>query len=362
MSIENTDFREEALDLSNPYDVKMVKAFLTPFGFDYNAEEVDYTMIMYNLNDQIIGTGSYQKRTLKYVVVAPEFKGTTAFAQIVTHLMDRVLKLHKHIFVFTRPQTAVLFEGLGFNRIADAKPLFSSLEFGFETINTYVNYLKQCKRDNATGKSIASIVVNCNPFTNGHKFLIEKAAAENDLVYLFVVEEEKSLFPFHLRWKLIQQGTAHLKNVVMVKGGDYVVSGNIFPSYFLKNEKATDIAEKQAELDVTIFAKYFVPVLGINRRYVGTEIYCQTTAAYNRAMKKILPQKGVEVVEISRKAIGKDDKGDPNFISASKVRKAIQNDKLEFILEFLPEPTKEFLLSKESEPIRNRIKVSNSRH
>ncbi|MFA8450554.1 MAG: [citrate (pro-3S)-lyase] ligase [Bacteroidales bacterium] len=361
MSIENTDFREEALDLENPYDVKMIKGFLEPFGFEYNPNEVDYTMIMYNLNDQIIGTGSFKKRTLKYVIVAPNFKGTTAFAQIVTHLMDIVLQKHKHIFVFTRPETSVLFEGLGFNKIADAPPLFSSLEFGFDSVKTYVNYLKAEKLD-LPAKEIASIVVNCNPFTNGHKFLIEKAASENDIVYLFVVEEEKSLFPFQLRWNLIKKGTAHLKNVKMIRGGDYIVSGNIFPSYFLKKENRSDILEKQAELDVNIFAKYFVPILGINRRYVGTEVYCQTTAAYNKAMKKILPHAGVEVVEINRKAIGKDDKGDPNFISASKVRKAIQNDKLEVILEFLPEPTREFLLSNESLDIREKIKISDSRH
>ncbi|MFA8301149.1 MAG: [citrate (pro-3S)-lyase] ligase [Hyphomicrobiales bacterium] len=360
MSIENTDFREEALDLDNPYDVKMVKEFLAQREFDYVPSDVDYTMIIYNLNDKIIGTGSFKKQTLKYVVVAEKFKGTTAFAQIVTHLMDIVLREYKHIFVFTRPETSILFESLGFNHIATAEPLFTALEFGYESIKTYCNYLSKLKQNNVN--EVASIVVNCNPFTNGHKFLIEKAASENEIVYLFLVEEDKSIFPFHLRWNLVKEGIKHLNNVIMIKGGDYVVSGNIFPSYFLKKESADEILIKQAELDITIFAKYLVPILEIKRRYVGTEVYCKTTAAYNKAMKKILPHAGVEVIEINRKAIGKDEEGSPNFISASKVRKAIQDEKLEYILEFLPEPTKNYLMSDESNPIKEKIKISNSRH
>ena len=102
---------------------------------------------------------------------------------------------------------------------------------------------------------------------------IEKAAAENELVYLFVVEEDLSAFPFLVRWDLIEKGISHLKNVRMVRGGMYIVSGSIFPAYFLKNETISDVMQKQAELDVRIFANYVVPVLGIKKRYVGTEKY-----------------------------------------------------------------------------------------
>ena len=37
--------------------------------------------------------------------------------------------------------------------------------------------------------------MNCNPFTLGHKYIVEKAARENDNVIIFVVEEDKSSFP-----------------------------------------------------------------------------------------------------------------------------------------------------------------------
>jgi len=358
---EDTDFRQEQLDVENPFDVKLVSEFLKKLGFDYQPSEVECTMILYNLNHQIIGTGSFKQRTLKYVAVAPEFRETTAFAQIVTYLTDKILETQKHCFVFTKPETAKLFMGLGFTKIADAEPLFCVLEFGYKTIVDYQKYLAENKVDTKTDK-IAAIVVNCNPITKGHLYLIEKAAAENEIVYLFVVKEDMSAFPFKLRWRLIEESISHLKNVKMLSSGQYIVSGSIFPNYFLKNESWNHVSQKQAEVDVKVFAQYIVPVLGIKKRYVGTENYCQTTAAYNRAMHLFLPQSGVDVVEITRKAVGTLIDDEPNFISASKVRAAIKNDKMDEIIDFLPEPVKKYLLSTESEKIRLKIKESTGRH
>lgn len=356
MTSENTDYRYEAIDFDNPYDVKLVSDFLASLGFEYDVNEVQYTILFYNLNDQLIGTGSCRNRILKYVAVSPQFRETTAFADIVTHLTDRVLQKEKQVFVFTKPENTILFEGIGFTKIAAAEPLFSVLEFGYKSIRDYKAYLRTVKKETKTS-NIAAMVVNCNPFSNGHKFLIEKAASENELLYLFVVETERSAFPFEIRWKLIEKGVAHLDNVVMVKGGQYIVSGATFPAYFLKRESPDEIAIKQAELDVTTFADHFVPILGIKKRYIGTEFYCKTTEAYNKAMKKILPRVGVEVHEIERKSTSHNE-----IISASKIREAIKDNNIDSVEEFLPESTYQFLCSEEFAPIREKICASNSRH
>jgi [citrate (pro-3S)-lyase] ligase len=346
MTFEDTDFRQETIDLENPFDIKLVKDFLAGLDFNFNPGEVESTMILYNLKGELVGTGSHLGRILKYIAVASKFRDSTAFALIVTYLTEKLLKIYKHTFVFTRPENAIRFSGLGYNEIATAAPLFTVLEFGFESIFTYQDYLKTLIKDTQS-ENIAAIVVNCNPFTNGHKFLIEKASAENEVVYLFVVEEEKSVFPFAIRWNLIQEGIRHLSNVVMVRGGMYVVSGAIFPSYFLKCEEISDVMQKQAELDVTVFLKYIVPVLKIKRRYVGTELFCKTTEAYNKAMKAILPFAGVEVIEVERKkAISGSTSQD--YISASAIRKAIKEDRLNDVLDFLPDSTREFLFSGDS--------------
>jgi len=359
MNFEDTDFRQELLDLENPLDLKLLNTFLTSLDFDYIKEEVDITMIIYNLNNEIIGTGSLKGNTLKYVVIAPAFRETTAFPLIVTYLADKALENHKQCFVYTKPETAKLFQALGYSLIATAEPLFAVLEFGYKTIKDYQQYLEQNKIETLTN-NIAAIVVNCNPFTIGHRYLIEKASQENELVYLFVVSENLSAFPFEIRWKLIEEGISHLKNVKMLATGPYIVSGAIFPNYFLKNESWNLVSQKQAEIDVKIFANYIVPILTIKKRYIGTEKYCQTTAAYNTAMLNILPEHGIKVIEYERISAEINSKND--FVSASKVREAIKQHKLKEVLNLLPKCTKEFLLSKKSEEIRLKIINSKARH
>ncbi|MEI7594242.1 MAG: [citrate (pro-3S)-lyase] ligase [Bacteroidota bacterium] len=357
MVFENTDYRFEILDLKNRYDVKKMKGILDPLGFDFIAEQVDYTFILTNLNDDFIGTGSLKDNVLKFVAVDPKFRETSAFAIIVSHLTETSLKKNKTSFVFTKPENVIKFKSIGYNEIASAPPIYALLEFGYQTISDYKNYLISNKSSIVSDK-IATIVVNCNPFTNGHKYLIEKAAAENDILYLFVVEEDQSVFSFDIRWKLIEEGINHLKNVIMLKGGRYIVSSATFPAYFLKKESIDIITQKQTELDVNVFIKHIIPTLDITRRYVGEEIYCKTTAAYNSAMKEFLGKNNVELIEIPRMSIGSDD----NFISASKVRNAIKNGTLNDILDFLPDSTKSFLLSEDSQLIKDKIISSESRH
>ena len=357
MITENTDYRYEVMDMKNPYDVKKVKYFLLTLGFDFTPSQINYTVILINLNDELIATGSLKNNIIKFVAVSPKFRDTSAFSFIVKHLSEQALLNNKTVFVFTKPENAKKFESVGYSEIASALPTYVLLEFGYETIDNFKAYLKS-KKSNKANQSVASIVVNCNPFTNGHKFLIEKAASENDVLYLFVVEEDLSVFSFDIRWKLIAEGISNLKNVIMFRGGNYIVSSATFPAYFLKNEKIDVITQKQTELDVNVFIKHIAPVLEIKKRYVGTEDNCKTTAEYNKSMKNILTKNNIELIEIPRLAIGSDD----NYVSASKVRSAIKANKLDEILDFLPDSTKKFLLSKDSKEIKNKIKTSSSRH
>lgn len=328
---------------------------MAPLGFDFDPRSVDYTMILCDAQGHIAGTGSYQGQVLKYVAVEPSHRATNCFSVIVTHLLRLLMKRHKQIFAFTRPGNTNSFVRLGFKEVATAEPLYALLEFGYRSIRDYQSYLQSRKVSGAT-PPIASIVVNCNPFTNGHKYLIETAASESKIVYLFVVEEDRSVFPFKDRWKLVEEGTRHLPNVVMLKSGPYVVSGATFPKYFLQDESPDLVTQNQAELDVVIFAQYIVPVLGITRRYVGTEPYSPTTKAYNAAMKTILSAGGLEVIEIERKSKGADAEGNPNYISASKIRKAIIEDDLTSIQDFLPPCTLAYLQSPSSKAVRAKLK------
>ncbi len=360
MLIENTDYREEFLDLDNPFDVKLVDRFLTELGFNFDRQSIEETIVLYNLNDEIIGTGSIQKNVLKYVAVAPKYRETAAFPMIISQLTEKVIAHHKTVFVFTKPRNVVVFKGLGFNHIATSEPYFSELEYGTSSIEKYQRMIREEYQQKAQTDQIASIVVNCNPYTKGHQFLIEKAASENEWVYLFVVQEDLSVFPFEVRWKILKKGTAHLKNVIMIPGGDYIVSGKTFPQYFLKGIAEQEIVDCQGRLDIQIFCDYIAPQLHIKKRYVGTENYCKTTAGYNDAMCDLLPKAGIEFIPVNRKkeVVNREEE----YISASKIRDAIRNDELEHYWHLLPEVTQEFFLSEESTPIKEKIKKSDSRH
>lgn len=136
---------------------------------------------------------------------------------------------------------------------------------------------------------IGSIVMNCNPFTNGHRYLIEESLRYVDLLIIFVVEEDKSVFTFDERLVLVNTGVSDLSNAMVVPSGQLILSQRTFPEYFLKVEDE-DIV-RNVEYDITLFAEQIAPRLNITYRFVGEEPRDAVTNEYNLAMKRILPQK-----------------------------------------------------------------------
>ena len=181
------------------------------------------------------------------------------------------------------------------------------------------------------GKMVGAIVMNCNPFTLGHRALIEYAVTKVDLLCLFVVEENRSLFPTEVRFQLVKEGVKDLPNVHVFLSGPYMISGNTFPTYFLKTGE--DAAALQCELDATLFARCLAPKLGISVRFVGSEPLDPTTACYNRALREILPPAGILLDELGATPI-----------SASRVR-ALLSEKgvCPEVLSLVPPVTAEWL-------------------
>lgn len=185
---------------------------------------------------------------------------------------------------------------------------------------------------------IGSIVMNCNPFTLGHQYLVEYAAARVDYLYIFIVEEDKSYFKFEDRIKLAKTGTSHLKNVKVLPSGQFIISSMTFSEYFDKanlNGMAIDTS-----LDVETFGGQIAPCLNISVRFVGEEPLDPITAQYNQSMKEILPRYGIELQEIPRKEL------DDGVISASRVRKSIEDKQWDEIRKLVPNTTFSFLYEK----------------
>ncbi len=349
------EFTIKEIDLRNPEERAEVERFLENLGLQLE-EGVEYTLALKDQSGEIIGTGSFEGKVLKCIGVDPDYQEAGLASKIVSALIQELRNRGRfHYFIFTSPDGAERFKELGFRELARGEPFFVLLEGGIGGIDDYISYLKENKVKEV--ESASGCVVNCNPFTLGHQHLIETASSKSEFVYVIVVEEERSLFPFNVRFRLVKEGTKHLKNVKVLKGGDYAVSSATFPSYFLRGKESLEIALSQARLDVSIFAKYIAPALGIKKRFVAEEPYCPVTAQFNKAMKEILPKHGIELIEILRR---RTEKGE--IISASTVRELIRKDAWEDIKRFVPKTTYDFLISEEAKPIIERIKKSRSRH
>lgn len=345
------EIEERVIDLKDVRQISNIKDFLVRFDLSFD-ETVEYTVALYQ-EDRLVATGSLAGKILRNIAILPEFQGTGLTAQVISHLIrEQSNRGRFHYFIFTKPDKTKMFEGLGFKEIARAEPYAALLESGMESVESFCRKVAVQADKLPSGKR-AALVVNCNPFTLGHRALIENAAAENAAVIVFVVSEDRSLFPFDIRLKLVKEGLADLSNVVIAAGGDYIISQATFPGYFTRGEETV---AAQTKLDAMLFATKVAPLLAITSRYVGEEPYCPVTRAYNTALEDILPRYGVSLKILRR------IEADGDIISASKVRDMLRLDDWEGIKKAVPETTFAFLRSEEAQPILKKIKQSQSRH
>lgn len=212
--------------------------------------------------------------------------------------------------------------------------------FDRETVNKIELYLKKIESMAEINKKehIGSIIMNCNPMTKGHLYLINKARTQCDFLYVFVVEEDKSEFSFKERYKMVAMETDQMEDVAVVPSGEFIISALTLPIYFLKEERKD--AKLDANLDLKIFGEYIAPRLGITERFVGEERIDKVTKQYNEQMKKILPYYGIKLTEIPRLCYGEE------IISASKVRKLLRQGSLEKLKNYVSERVFDYILNR----------------
>lgn len=340
------DLNLEKVNLNNKDEREEVHEFLKKFDLRLD-DDVDYTITAKDINGNIQGTCSKAKSVFKCFAVSQELRGEGIASMLVTNLINKLFEEGRHhSFVFTKPDKVNIFKSLNFKLLQKAEHA-ALLEFGMYDINKTLNDMAQkYSIDEKIPKT--AIVMNCNPFTLGHKYLIEKASECSDEVIVFIVEEDKSVFPFDVRYELARKGTLHLKNVKIIPGGEYIISSSTFPTYFLKEEDMRHIAYSQ--IDAGIFGEYFCPRFNIVKRFVGEEPYSVSTRIYNESLADILPRYGAELCIIHRKKSGDD------FISASKVRKLLSNGKIDEVKNLVPESTWQFLNSHEGKLIIKKVK------
>jgi [citrate (pro-3S)-lyase] ligase len=269
-----------------------------------------------------------------------EFQGSGAAARIVTELIAEAARRGRHhLFIFTKPENEELFCGLGFFPVAKTGETLL-MENKREGVKNFVKAIAaHTPPIPAAGahKQCGAVVANCNPFSKGHRYLIATAAKQCAALYVFVVAENKSAFPADARMNMVMAGTADLPNVFVHSTGPYLVSSVTFPDYFLKDRVSPE--QVNTELDLAVFAERFAGPLSIGVRFAGTEPFDPVTRRYNRQMAEILPRYGIDFVEIPRLESG------GSAISASRIRKLLDQGNLEAARELAPPTTMKYVSS-----------------
>ncbi|MBZ2175045.1 [citrate (pro-3S)-lyase] ligase [Schnuerera sp. xch1] len=307
-------------------------------------KNVDYTVGLFD-EEKLIAVGSLSRNVLKCIAVCEKYTGGEAISQLISHLMSMVFDSGETAcYVYTKPCAKKSFIHLGFKEIARVS---NELVFMEKAAFGFPHFIEKLGTQRKDGNSIAGIVINANPFTRGHLHLIETAAKESDVVHLFVLSEDASVFPAKDRLELVKEGVRHLKNIFVHETGNYMISSATFPSYFLKEE--SDVIKIHAMLDAIIFKEWIAPALNITLRYVGEEPYSEVTNIYNRTMAEIF-NNNIKLVILPRKT----EQGE--IISASRVRYLLSQNGLDKIKALVPETTFKYLQSPKGKAIQQKIK------
>ena len=369
----------QTLNPATPRQRQRIEAFLKRNGL--RIDDMNYYAAVLDDDGEMIAGGGLKDDVIKCVAVDDAHKGEAIANTLVSHLISHANQEgYSCIKLFTKPKNRQLFESLSFRLLAEA-PEAILMETGIGGISNtvealkkikeesekYKEYNKECKEDNkeckednkeckedskeckeeektnlntttpqhlnTTMQPTGCIVMNCNPFTLGHRYLIEQAAKQVERLYVMVVKEDCSLFAYTERKAMVEQGVADIENVSVIDGSDYTISRATFPTYFLK--RLDDAADTQMLLDLDLFRRHIAPALGATVRFVGTEPTDQLTRRYNQLMHEALK----DVREINR--LEKDG----NAVSASRVRKAMEEGDMNTIRQLVPPTTLPYIIA-----------------
>ena len=376
----------QTLNPTTPRQRQRIEAFLKRNGLRF--DDMHYYAAITDDDGEMIAGGGLKGNVIKCVAVDDAHKGEAIANTLISHLIAHANEEgHSNVMLFTKPKNRQLFESLSFRLLAEA-PEAVLMETGIGGINNTVEALKkiteeaekykeynkeckenskeckenrkeckenskeckenseECKEEEKTNLTTSPsqplttttpprgvVVMNCNPFTLGHRYLIEQAAKQVERLFVMVVREDCSLFAYAERKAMVEQGVAHLKNVTVIDGSEYAISQATFPTYFLK--RLDDAADTQMLLDLDLFRRHIAPALGATVRFVGTEPTDRLTRRYNQLMHEVL----ADVRETARL----EKKG--NAVSASRVRKAMEQGDMSTIRQLVPPTTLPYIIA-----------------
>lgn len=295
------DYHIAEMPLGTPFFRAQVERFLGDNALAF--EEVDSYYVVTDGEGAILSGAGIKGDVIKCVAVAEEHRSEGLMAPLISHIIG--LQGGRNLKVFTKPEYRRVFESLGFHLLAEA-PKAILLENG-GGLEAYVRYLAALPRKGVCGV----VVMNANPFTLGHRHLLEVALKQVDTLFVLPVKEDVSYFPYAERRSMLEA----VPGVVLAEGSAYQISAATFPTYFLKD--LSEASETQMQLDIDLFARQIAPALGASVRFVGEEPEDALTSRYNSLMAQMLPSFGISTVVVPRLRL------DGVVVSASRVRRAL---------------------------------------
>ena len=317
-------------------ELQCLKDFLQRMELQYD-EGIEYSVCMLNEDYEVVGTGSVDQNVIKCVAVDPEYQGQGLSAEILSELIRYEFeKARTRLFIYTKPKNQSMFKEMGFHTIYETKEVL----FMENRARGFAEFLKTIRQETPAealdgSKTAGAVVANCNPFTKGHRYLLEQALSQCDVLHLFILSDGRGVFSAEERYEMVRQGIRGLDRIILHRTQDYMISAATFPTYFFKEQMQGQKAN--CRLDLELFGQRIAPELGITKRFVGSEPYCKVTKGYNEAMQAVLPSYGIEVAEIERKQEGSVP------ISASEVRKCLMAEEFEKIKALVPESVYAYL-------------------
>lgn len=268
---------------------------------DLSVDTTVEVFITVTRDEKLIACGGIAGNIIKCVAISESVRGEGLALTLATELINLAYERHStHLFIYTKTEYEALFRQCGFSTLTSVPGVMVLMENSATRLKRYAESLKNFV---IQWNKIGCIVMNANPFTNGHRYLIQQAAAQCDWFHLFLVKEDSSRFPYEDRLDLVLKGTADIPRLTVHRGSEYIISRATFPCYFIKEQSV--INHCYTEIDLKIFRQYLAPALGVTHRFVGTEPFCRVTAQYNQDMRywletPTISAPPIELVEIER--------------------------------------------------------------
>ncbi|HDR2861287.1 TPA: [citrate (pro-3S)-lyase] ligase [Enterobacter asburiae] len=328
----------EVINTGNGHAREEITCFLEKNGLGIDDDIAQFVIARYQR--KLIACAGIAGNTLKCIAINSDWRGTSLSLTLIHEAELQAAQNGEHqLFLLTSPGNVKSFRGCGFYPLVTVDNCAALMENTPVGIHRYCGQLRS--QYLVEGNNVGSIVMNANPFTLGHQFLIEHAASKCDWLHVFVVQEDVSAFPFKERFAMVRDGSRHLQNVTVHPGSAYIISRGTFPGYFLKDKQVID--KVYATIDLMLFRNYIATALNITHRFVGTEPFCQLTAEYNRTMHHWLEMENgqsasIRVHEINRKT---DDSNVP--VSASAVRRLLNENNFSAASGMVPATTRVYL-------------------